>query len=169
MNEDYKSIIQKHYSVDVKEIKRFDFDDELDSSTTSDNDFTYPTSNPYEGLEFPDELSREKKEKEHKLVFNKLKLEIQKAENAKGLEKGNSKFDSNVEDKQYAEVPEIKDAMKNKEEEGVKNDKIKLEEEKKESPVEKEEEPMSSLPEQLSMGEEIMHAMESHIIKKRVN
>lgn len=98
-----------------------------------------------------------------------MKLEIQKAENAEGLEKGNSKFDSNVEDKQYAEVPQIKDEMKNREEDSVKNDKIKMEEEKKESPVEKEEEPMSLLPEQLSMGEEIMHAIESHIIKKRVN
>lgn len=96
-----------------------------------------------------------------------MKLEIQKAENAQAIEKGNSKFDSNVEDKQYAEVLKIKDAMENKEEETVMKDAVKMEEEKKESQVEKE--PISLLPEQLSMGEEIMQAMEKHIIKKRVN
>lgn len=183
---DFKAVIEKYYSVDVKEIKRFDFDEPSESETT---EFSYPTADPTEGLQFPDEKSKIEESSETKTdlsnTFKKLKLAIVKAEenhqknSFNEQDKESSKFDRVVEDKQYEEVVKIREQMKDedekKKEEGIENcdnkeavDTIKdeitkadaIKEEKKDIKVD------APVPEK---DIEILQAAESHPIKKRVS
>lgn len=119
---EFRSVIEKYYSVDVKEIKRFDFDSDDDIGQGDSQDFNYPTADPTEGLEFTDETTKieEFTENEDKTNFSntlkKLKFAIVKAEemNQKNnvlQDTESSKFDRNIEDKQYEEVDKIRKYM----------------------------------------------------------
>lgn len=91
---EFKAIVQEYYAVEVKDIKRFDSEPE---------EIEEPSSTPYELL-FPDEIKAKANSTDVGGSFNKLKEEIVKAEENIQNYKEASKFDRNIEDKQYVEV-----------------------------------------------------------------
>jgi serine protease inhibitor len=126
IDDDYKKIIEKYYSVDVKDIKRFEYDDTSPEPT----DFTYPTTDSNDALEFSDEIVKD----DNKDAFDKLKHKIEDAEK--------SVLGTDVED----DVVNV-DLFKNQKVSEV-----------LEPPT----------PDQLTDSSEIMQAMESHQIRKRM-
>ncbi|XP_063708944.1 serpin B4-like [Culicoides brevitarsis] len=150
VEEEFKNVIEKFYSVDVKEIKRFSFSDSSDSDSENEDEFTYPS----EDLEFSDEKSSNKEEevpeKKKKIdmtnTFKKLKLAIvnaevshQKNSVADKSDSKPSKFDKNIDDKQYEEVEKIKEQIK---EEKIKEEKKEVEKtDEKEKKTEEEKKP----------------------------
>lgn len=177
---EFKEIIEKYYSVDVKEIKRFNFDDSSESDTT---EFTYPTDE----LEFPNEQTKTEKDiSKNKTdlsnTFKKLKLAIVKAEENHQKnsfvekDKKFSKFDRVVEDKQYEEVVKIREQInkENAEKSEQKTDtekiikkKTETVNEKKETVIDKEEK--IDLKEETTVPEKVIEVKEmpqSNILKQ---
>uniref|UniRef100_A0A336MXJ4 CSON009137 protein n=1 Tax=Culicoides sonorensis TaxID=179676 RepID=A0A336MXJ4_CULSO len=187
VEEKFTKVIEKYYSVDVKEIKRFDFNDD-DTNEKDETEFTYPTTDPYEGLEFPDEMAKKEVLSEQNTdltdTFKKLKQAIEKAEqnnqNENKIieeEKESSKFDRNIEDKQYEEVSKIRETMKEEAKEKETEEKIEQEtvtETVTDSPATEVMEKETEMPQievealKPENDAEIMQAAESHPIKKRI-
>lgn len=101
----FKQMIEGKYGVEVKDINRFEYD--FAEPNTSQNDFTYPTTTGFAGLEFSDEVDVEKNTER----LDPLKEELIKAEEEIKDKKEASKFDRVVDDKQYVEVPVIKEEI----------------------------------------------------------
>ncbi|CAO1413034.1 unnamed protein product [Diamesa tonsa] len=164
---DFRNILSNFYQVEVKDIDRYDYDFDTARTAEQQSD-TYSPTNSKDILQFDDLKKTEPKDQAGNIDgFETLKslIDIDSVETAeadydqlnKDEKKKVSKFDRDVDDKQYVEKPLIVEAMKK---EKLEAEKLKLKE-----PLAQQEGPEKvSLP--LKKEEEMMEATESRHFKR---
>lgn len=158
---EFRNILTNFYQVDVKDIDRYDYDFDTARTAEQQSD-TYSPTNSKDILQFDDLKKTEPKDQAGNIDgFETLKsLEIDSVEAAeddydqlnKDEKKKVSKFDRDVDDKQYVEKPLIVEA--------IKKEKLEAEQMKLKLPLTQKEGP-EKVSLSLKKEEEIMEASES--------
>lgn len=168
---EFRTILTNYYQVDVKDIDRYDFD--FDTARTAEQQSeSYSPTNSKDILQFDDLKKTEPKDQTGAIDgFETLKsIDIDSVEAAdadydqlnKDEKKKVSKFDRDVDDKQYVEVPLIVEQIKK---EKMEAEKIEAEKIKLKVPLAKQEGP-EKISLSLKKDEEMMEATESRHFKR---
>lgn len=163
---EFRSILTNFYQVEVKDIDRYDYDFDTARTAEQQSD-TYSPTNSKDILQFDDLKKTEPKDQAGNIDgFETLKsLDIDSVETAeadydqlnKDEKKKVSKFDRDVDDKQYVEKPLITEA--------IKKEKLEAEKLKLKQPIVKPEGP-EKVSLSLKKEEEMMEASESRHFKR---
>lgn len=168
---EFRNILTNFYQVDVKDIDRYDY--EFDTARTAEQQSdAYSPTNSKDILQFDDLKKTEPKDQSGTIDgFETLKsLDIDFAETAeadydqlnKDEKKKVSKFDRDVDDKQYVEKPLIVEAIKK---EKLELEKLEAEKLKMKVPITKQDGP-EKISLSLNKDEEMMEATESRHFKR---